>query len=72
MAALEVTMPTTLRPANDGRYSGPMRGFDVKCRLRNGHTCTLTTVARNSTLAILHAEQIYGEQLKGVTPMVVL
>ncbi len=69
MAAVEIQRPPVPNaPANDQRFNQRLRAWDMHTRLRNGHSCTVTTVARNSCAAIANVERIYGDAIKGVTP----
>lgn len=70
LLAHEITRPPHRAPAaNEGSYARrPMRIFELEVRLVNGHTTTLTTVARNSAAAIDHADDVFGDQIDGVKP----
>lgn len=72
MSAHEITRPSTIPSANDSRFTQRLRVFELTYRLRNGHVGMLTTVARNSSLAIDHLATIYGDSLRGVKPLQVL
>lgn len=73
MPAYEITLPKPPEPpANDSRFAQRLRVFDMQYLLRNGHAGVITTVARNSTVAVDHLDSIFGEALKGVRPCLVL
>jgi len=66
-SAHETRLPAVPPSANDQRFTQRLRAFALRCRMQNGSETTITTVARNSSDATLHAESIFGVYLRGIT-----
>jgi len=66
MAAREITSAPTRQPAiNDPRWSPRLCAYDVTCRLNNGHTTQVVTIAANSSDAIHNLDTAFEGQLSG-------
>lgn len=67
MLAREIrTAPTRTPALNDARWAPRLCAFDITCRLQNGSTTQVVSIAPNSSQAISNIDQALGGQLRGV------
>lgn len=66
MPAVEITTPPSRQPAlNDPRWAPKLCAYDVTCRLANGSTTQVVTIAANSSAAINNLDVAFEGQLSG-------